>query len=148
MKSFKNLKFVRLTEPSQFALIPRKLFEQVKGIRLIVDRVYQFGPGMMQSPTTFLYVLAEINTALIKGVLWATINPLTDMLNCCFLSVDKEYQSNEAVEETHKLMKSIVESFNLVGIEFVTTRPRAFIKKCGDCKQTKKAIIEVIERTE
>jgi len=143
MKSFKNLKFVRLTEPSQFALIPRALFEQVKDSNLMVDRVYQLAPAMMQSPVMFLFVLAESDTAIIKGVMWAMINPLTDMLMVHLLSVDKEYQDNEAVEETHKLLKAIIKGFNLRGLEFITIRPLAFIKKYGG-KQSKKVIIESI----
>jgi hypothetical protein len=142
-----NLKFVRLTEPAQFSLIPRRLFEQVKGTDNITERIYQFGPVALASPLTFLYVLAEEKQlkdgyAPVKGILWAEINPLNETLTINVLSLDKEYQGNGIVDKAYEeILKKIQQTERLKKMEMLTTRPEVYEKKHG-WRRSDKIILE------
>ena len=91
---FSDLKFVRLTQPEQFNLIPPYLFEQIKSADFKIDRLYQFGPILLASSLTFFYALADKKTSLVKGLLWAEINPFCESIHVHIFSVDKEYQND------------------------------------------------------
>ncbi len=148
---FSDLKFIRLTLPEQFNIIPRYLFEQVKGAEYKVDRLYQFGPLLLASPLTFFYALADKDTSVIKGVLWTEINPLDEQLKVHAFSVDKEYQQNmngdftkdsEALNTTIKFLRKLQEKNKLDSkIEIVTLRPHAY-EKAG-WKRSKKTLLEI-----
>lgn len=133
---FSELKFVRITQPEQFSLVPRYLFEQVKGSDYKIDRLYQFGPLLLASPLTFFYVLAvkeqlENGCAPVKGILWAEINPFYENLEAHIFSIDKEYQHNGAMAGAIDKLKEIQLREKLTGkITSETTRPKA-VKKAG-----------------
>lgn len=142
--NFDELKFVRLTQPEQFSLIPRTLFEQIKGRNFIIDRIYQFGPIALSNPFTHLYVLAEESTAIIKGFLWAEINPYTEGLSVITFSLDKEYQSanGKAIKCAKELLDKIAEENKLTGkMEMVTIRPKAY-EKAG-WRKSEKIMMEI-----
>ncbi len=153
---FSDLKFVRLTQPEQFSLVPRYLFEQVKGATFKIDRLYQFGPILLASPLTFFYVLAEREQlekgrAPVKGILWAEINPLDDQIKVHAFSIDKEYQQNmngdfqyssEALKATLEFLRGIQKEQGLSEkIEIVTLRHRAY-EKAG-WRKSKKILMEI-----
>ncbi|GAI03078.1 unnamed protein product [marine sediment metagenome] len=129
---FEDLKFVRLTIPSQFALIPRALFEQVKGGEFKIDRLYQFGPMLLASPLTFFYALADKETALIKGVLWAEVNPFCEDIYAHIFSIDKKYQNNgDAMGGAIEKLREIRTKEKLSGkITSETTRLKA-VERAG-----------------
>ena len=129
---FSDLKFVRLTQPEQFGLIPNYLFEQVKGGEFKIDRLYQFGPALLASPLTFFYALADKETSLIKGILWAEVNPFFENVHAHIFSIDKEYQNNgDAIGGAIEKLKEIRTKENLTGnITSETTRPKA-VEKAG-----------------
>lgn len=133
---FSDLKFVRLTEPEQFGLIPRYLFEQVEGGEFKIDRLYQFGPLLLSSPLTFLYILADKEQlkkgiATPKGILWAEVNPFYESLNAHIFSIDKEYQCNGAMKDVIEKLKEIYTQEKLTGkITSETTRSKA-VEKAG-----------------
>lgn len=133
---FSELKFVRLTQPEQFGLIPRYLFEQIKGSDFNIDRLYQFGPMLLTSPFMFLYILADKEqlkkgNASPKGILWAEINPFYENLNAHIFSIDKEYQCNGAMKNIIEKLKEIYAKEKLTGkITSETTRSKA-VKKAG-----------------
>ncbi len=159
---FNDLKFVRLktdvkSDPDgslaffMFNLIPRYLFEQVKGAEYKVDRLYQFGPLLLASPLTFFYVLVDKESKKVKGVLWAEINPLDEQIKVHVFTVDKEYQQNMngdfshdsiALKTTLDFLRKLQKENNLDSkIEIVTLRPLAY-EKAG-WKQSKKTLMEV-----
>ena len=141
---FEDLKFVRLTEPEQFALIPKVLFEQMKDADYKIDKLYQFGPILLMSPLTFLYVLVNKDTNIIKGILWSENNPITEKLNTLAFSIDKEYQSKngDALEWVKKFLKKIQKENNLTGtLDVATSRPKAY-EKAG-WKRSKRILLEV-----
>ncbi len=124
---FEDLKFVRLTNPELFRNIPPNLFEQMKGSTFNVEKLYQYGPNLLMSPLTFFYVLVE--DGVIKGILWAEINPLDNRLNVHTFSVDKKYQNANchALKIALDFLRSIQKEYNLERkIEILTTRPRAY----------------------
>jgi len=135
----KDLKLVRTYD---FSIIPRYLFEQIKGRRLNVDKLYQFGGEIAQSPLTLLYVLVDENYV-IKGFLWGAINPMTETLQVHYFSMDPEYQNHgqALVYVTYELLGKITKELGLETIEWVTSRPRAF-EKLG-AKRSKFVLMEV-----
>lgn len=140
--TFSDLKFVRLTIPDQFGLIPSYLFEQVKGGEFKIDRLYQFGPMLLASPLTFFYALADKETSLIKGILWAEINPLSENLVIHTLSVNKEYQGNGTLDKTLDFVRTIQKRENLRKIQITTICPKTYERKHGWHK-SKKRIMEM-----
>ena len=145
--TFSDLKFVRLTQPNQFGLIPRYLFEQVKGFDFNIDRLYQFGPILLASPLTFLYILAdkkqlEKGSAIPKGILWAEVNPFNEDINAHTFSIDRKYQGNGAIAGVIEKLKEIIRTEKLVGkIIGFTIHPKVF-ERAG-MKKSKKIIMEL-----
>jgi len=147
-KKFEDLKFVRLTEPGQFNLIPRYLFEQVKDEDLIIDRVYQYGPHSLAHPFTFFHVLVEKDTALIKGFLWAEIDVYTNILFVNIFSVDREYQGDDALKITLDFAEKIQEEQQLTKIQMITPRPEACEardKRMNEKPRLKRSKITILE---
>jgi hypothetical protein len=126
-----DLKFVRLTQPQLFTLIPRYLFEQVKGASFIIERVYELGPAALANPLTLLYVLAEKKTGRIKGVLWAEVNLFNDNLVVHVYSVDKEYQGNGTLAKGLEFIRLVLKGTSVDKIQMSTNRPKAFERKQG-----------------
>lgn len=148
MAEFEDLKFIQLTSPDQFCLIPPYLFEQIKDSDMKLERLYQFGPALLSDPLVFLYVLAEKQTAKIKGVLWCQVNPFTEQLVVNVLSIDKEYQHNSALAKTIDFVRQLQKTNELAEkIQLITTRPEAYeraLEKAGiDIQRTKKFIMEI-----
>lgn len=139
---FENLKFIRLTQPDQFKLIPRELFEQVKGAEFKVDRLYQFGPALLASPLTLFYALADNETSVIKGVLWASINPFTENLDIHVLSIDKDYQGNGALDGALEFLEKIRTENNLNKLQMTTTRPKVYEEK-QNWKRSSQIVLEI-----
>lgn len=132
---FEDLQFIRVTEPSVFKLIDRSLFEQIKDDPFNIDRIYELAPILVKNPNMMIYGLAE--NFKVRGVLWANIDVLTDTVKVFVLSVEKEYQFDDAIAKTVEFIKT----WGDMKIEFVTTRPKAF-EKAG-MKRSKKIIMEV-----
>ena len=138
---FEDLKFVRLNHPDQFKLIPKKLFEQVKGSGFNIDKVYEFGPLLLMSPLTYFYVLMGDKPA-VEGILWAEVNPFSDSLHVHVFSIKKEYQGNSALDVTLDFLEVIQKDNNLNKIQMTTTRPKAYMKK-QSWKRSKQIILEI-----
>ncbi len=138
---FEDLKFVRLSQPSHFGLIPRKLFEQVKGAEFKIEKLYQFGPLLLRSPLTFLYVLVD-DESVIKGVLWSEINPFTEKLNVHVLSIDKDYQGNGALDGALRFLDTIKTENALTKLQMTTTRPKVYEGK-QTWKRSEQIILEI-----
>lgn len=152
-KKFDDLKFVRLRTDSKddpdgslahfmFSRIPSYLFEQVKGADFKIDRIYQFGPLLLASPLTFFYALVNKETSVIKGILWAEINPLSENLAIHILSVDKEYQGNGTLDKALDFVRVIQKEQNLQKIQITTICPKTYERKHG-WSESKKRIMEV-----
>jgi len=124
----RNLRFIRVFD---FKLIPRQLFEQIKGIEWNIDRLYNYGQTVGTNPCTMLYCLVDEEFK-IKGFMWASLNPLKETILVNTLSVDKEYQNHgEPLEYAYEFLMDIVSKLDLKGIEWTTTRPRVFQKILG-----------------
>lgn len=91
MPNINDLKFVRVINPLVFSRIPPELFEQIKKREWEVQRLYAYGPIFITNPFNFIWVMQDI-TLKIKGVLWATIDPIEDLVYLALLTVDLEYQ--------------------------------------------------------
>ncbi len=143
---FSDLEFVRLAieKPQDiggsmmlFKTIPRELFEQVKDDDLDIDKLYQLSQSLLSNSMVQFYILVDKDNK-IKGVLWGFANVLFNSIDIVLLSVDKEYQFDDAIEETLKFIKSWQEDAK---IRIVTTRTSAY-EKAG-FEISKKTIMEV-----
>jgi DNA modification methylase len=147
------LEFVRIKDPQVFKLIPRYLFEQIKDREYDIEQIYKFGPILILSRFNCLYLLVNEEN-LIKGILFATFDPLAEIILVYVLSVDKEYQRNGILPQTRDFLKNIKENdpdfkimlkelgFDLKDkIIWQTTRPKSYEKKIG-AKRSKYTIME------
>ena len=104
-KKFSDLTFRQLMD---FNFVPRYLLEQMKDKDYDVDRIYYYGQLFIRSPFNFLFAMTN-KDYVIKGILWVTIDPVTELMGVNVFSVDKEYQSNgkesEARDISYKFLK-------------------------------------------
>ncbi len=130
MSDFNELQFIRLTQPEQFGLIPRYLFEQVQehDPDVIIENIYKFGPMQLTSSLNFLYVMVD-DTTTIKGVMWANINEFSEHLEVNMLSVDKEYQNSDACKVSLEFLQEIQKTHNLRKIRMMTQRGKHYKDK-------------------
>lgn len=156
MSDFSDLKFIRIDRLDLFGLIPRKLFEQIPDREWEVNKLYEWMPIFLDNPLNLFWALAnkeavEKGEAPIKGVLWATVDPVLEMVAVNVLSIDKEYQSNNgsAIKGTIKFLKDFrdkIEKEKGVKLQnkilWATTRPKAF-ERAG-CSRHNKIIMEAV----
>ncbi|KKM21134.1 hypothetical protein LCGC14_1638480 [marine sediment metagenome] len=132
-KKFSDLKFVRInnqgTSPEiidmVFRQIPKKLFEQVKDVEFNIDLLYQAPSRFISNANTMFYVLTN-DTDIIKGILWAYVNILTEKIQVNILSIDKEYQFSDAIEKTLEFIRSWQGENENLKIQIVTIRTKAY----------------------
>lgn len=138
-KASEDLKLIRIYD---FRLIPRYLFEQVKphdGIA--VDELYgEWGAVIAKSPLNLLYAMADDNYQT-RGVLWATIDPITKTISVPALSLDKAYQDHQAIKHAMTFLGNIKDKLELKKITLLTTRPKAHAR--FGCKKSKQTLMEV-----
>lgn len=142
---FSDLKFIRLTQPEQFNLVPRYLFEQIRE-KTDINRIYEVGMLSLTSPFVFVYVLVDknIEEKKIKGILWLSINVLERYIYVELLSVDKEYQSKEcdAIKKTLDFIRGVNFGPDMTNkVVMATLRPVKF-EKAGFTR-SKKLIMEI-----
>ena len=139
MPGFDDLTFEPLLMPNGLKIVPRYLFEQIKNRKWDVDRLYEYGPLFITNPLNRFWVLTDIDHK-VKGVLWITIDPITEFIAVNILSIDKEYQRlngslrsrpsdviRRTVEFLHKVQDELkAKKVNIKRkILWSTTRPRA-----------------------
>jgi|6_EtaG_2_1085325.scaffolds.fasta_scaffold01849_2 hypothetical protein len=119
--------------------IPDNLLNQVKDKNWSNDNFRKYIPDFIADPDCILslFLDGEGNT---KGFIWADINRLTNYLFVHVLSLSSDYQKKHILETTEKLLFNISKDYNLKGIQFITTRPKAF-EKLG-AKKSKGFIME------
>ncbi len=148
MPDFDELKFVSINNPGTspeiidmvFRRIPRELFEQVKDVEFNIDLLYKAPSRFISNVNTRFYVLTDDEDK-IKGILWASVNLLTEKIQISILSVEKEYQFGNAIEKTLEFIKSWQNDNEDLTIQIMTTRPTAY-KKVG-FKESKQLIMEI-----
>ena len=129
-----ELKFIPLTMPQMFSLIPKRLFEQLDGAAFKVKNLYEYGPHLIASGCVFIYVLADDNNE-IHGLLWMQHDILSDELFIPMLSVDKDYQQdflatrNPLFDKCLDKAREIISARGLSNrIRIVTKRPKAYVR--------------------
>ena len=76
-------------------LVPRRLFEQIKGVEWNIDRLYAMSENICSNPTNLIYVLFD-DDKIIHGLVWAQVNILNENLYVMILSVDEETRAQMA----------------------------------------------------
>ncbi len=96
-----ELKFNKINSMFQFNEIPKYLFEQMKHKTFDLDRMYAAMYGIIRSTDTWFYVVKSEDK--IVGALWATVEPIANVVMINFLTVDPEYQGG-AVDKAVKVL--------------------------------------------
>ena len=117
-----GLKFTRVRD---FGLIPRRLIEEVKPRECDPEAIYAWGPSICADPRTILGVFAD-REALVRGFLWATLNPLDRRIHVQILSVDEEFRGRGIVREAKGILDRVKGETGAVGLTFRTQRPELF----------------------
>lgn len=134
-----SLKLIRIYD---FRLIPRYLFDQVKPHNeIIVDELYgDWGATIAKSPLSLLYAMAD-NEYKTRGVLWATVDPITKAISVPVLSLDKAYQDRQSIKHAMTFLVGIRDKLGFRKIIFSTTRPKAYAR--FGCNKSKQTLMEV-----
>lgn len=101
-----DLKFVRITSYEDFKQIPKELFEQMKYKDFDVARIYEYAPSFLLSHQTWFYALVDEGN-FVKGILWATREPVQNVLMINMMSVDSEYRGGMVKKATDFLFEEI-----------------------------------------
>ena len=123
------MEFVRVNRLSDFNRIPRYLFEQMRYKEFEVDRVYKYAPSFLPSYQTWFYTLNDDHDN-IKGVLWATIEPVQNVLVINLISVDKECQGG-AIEKCIEFLMDKVKKAGLEPEIWWITKRHKYLSKTG-----------------
>lgn len=133
-----GMSFVRCYD---FGLVPRRLFDQLKGSSFNYDLLMAHGAMICLNATQLLYVLVD-GDSVIHGVLWAEYDAIQEWVYVNCFSVDPEYQDrnqvNRAVEFLRDELKDSVPGKRIV---MATTRPAAY-EKYG-FKKTEATLMEI-----
>lgn len=147
MPDFDKLHFVDIVNPASpeatdmvFRRIPKELFEQVKDIEFNVDLLYRTPSSFINNVNTRFYVLTD-DGDLIKGILWAYVNLLTEKIQVNILSIEKEYQFSNALKKTLEFIKSWHSEDENLPIQIITTRPAVY-EEVG-FKKSKQLLMEI-----
>ena len=124
---------LRFIPVNDFSLIPRGLVEQIKPREYNVERLYELGPEICRNPLNILGVFAPMDESapdhgVVKGFLWAGVNPLDEKIHVYALSLARDRQGRGIMNEARNILEKIRVGKGLKGITFSTTRPRAFEK--------------------
>ena len=126
MKKGSGLRYVALND---FALVPRYLIEQIKPTVPDIDRLYNVLKAASGSESfwsiNFIGVFAD-HDHMIKGFMWFTLNPITRVLHCHMLSVDKEYQRKGILTEAKNIGKKLMREVGAAKLTLSTRSPKAF----------------------
>ena len=150
----KELKFVRLTDPSNTDLIPRYLIDQAKDKDFTTERFYAIAPLLVANRFNIVGLFVD-NNKNVKGFLWVTINILSEQLYVSVISIDKEYQNcnGDALGHVFNVIRDLPNNIlinqmikhaeiNLKKtIQLVTKRPKAYEKR-----QWRRAIATIMEK--
>ena len=98
-KKFEDLEFVRVTQSLLFWMIPPYLFKQIKDRSFDIDRLYRLSERLLSDPTQLFYVLID-DEKQIKGIFWASANIINNTIDVAVLSIDKQYQFDNAIKKT------------------------------------------------
>lgn len=142
MSKFEELKFVRVTDAGSFQQIPRYLFDQMRYKEFDVDRVYEYAPHFLPSWQTWFYNLVNIENA-VKGILWATIEPVQNVLVINMLSVDREYQGS-AIEGSVDFLFEEIKKTSLEPKIFWINKRHKYLESLG-WKNTGKMMMSFIQ---
>ena len=120
---------LRYTPVNDFALVPKPLIEQIKPAVPDVDRLYNVLKSASNSASfwsiNFIGVFAD-HEHIIKGFMWFTLNPITRVLHCHMLSVDREYQNKGVLAEAKNIGKKLMREVGASKLTAATRSPKVF----------------------
>ena len=124
-----------------FKFIPCYLIDQMQDKNYSADRLYQLGPLLVRNPLNYLYVLTD-QDHVIKGVLFCSVEGLSQQMHINIFSVDPEYQVQGTDNKTRdfivRFVKDLIKELNeselyqkiglklLDTISAITTHPKAW----------------------
>lgn len=132
-----QLKAVRLMD---VCLIPRRLVDQIKLRDWPVERFYALAGAISDAGLVYGWVDEK---SLVRGFLWANVNPLDMRLHVHLLSVDREYQGRGILSDAVDLCKAIAVNLKLGGIVAWTRGANAFKRLGFEPTGEQKCVMEV-----
>lgn len=96
-----KLHFIRVSSMFRFNEIPKYLFEQMKHKTFDLERMYAAMYDIIRSTQTWFYQITSDDK--IVGALWATVEPVANVVMINFLTIDPEYQGG-AVDKAVKVL--------------------------------------------
>lgn len=108
-KKFEDLKFERITQPLLFNYIPKYLFEQVKDWEIDIDKLCKLSETFLNNPCSLFFVLVDDNNQ-IQGIFWANANIINNCIDVILLSINKEYQFDDAIKNTLNFINTLQEN--------------------------------------
>ncbi len=118
---------LKLARVLGFDHVPVYLLEQSKGRNWEVEGLLKWGNLIASSPFEMIYVMVTRKHE-VKGVVWATANPLADAVFLNLVSVDKEYQDGLIIKKITGFFKAMLKDMGLNKVMALTSRPRAGIR--------------------
>ena len=120
---------LKYTPINDFLLIPRPLVEQIKPKLPDVDRFYNvlraISSGQAFWAMNYLGVFAD-HEHVIKGFMWLTLNPITNVLHANMLSVDKAYQNKGILGEAKNIAQKLMKEVRAEKLTISTRAPMVF----------------------
>lgn len=138
---FKELRSIRIFD---FHIIPKYLFEQIKGANWTTEALLQLNDPIHSSPFSFLFVFVDSEN-IIKGFLWGSLNPASLIFEAFAFSMDKEYWNAGSLAGVKEFLANLIKDLGIKKVTFTTTRPRA-MEKAGFVRD--KAILMKFEPKE
>jgi DNA-binding winged helix-turn-helix (wHTH) protein len=157
LADIKDLKFVRITEPNVFKILPRELIKQVQeDYEFTIETIMRYGYAVVANPLVYIYFLTDSDNRT-QGVLWMIFNRIDMAFEVYLLSLNPKYQKRNGsvlrtvidfIAEVQEDIRPAVEKagFKLNRkILWQTTRPKAF-ERIG-AKPSKRILMELNNET-
>lgn len=107
----------------QFNEIPKYLFEQMKHKTFDLDRMYAAMYDIIRNTGTWFYQITSDDK--IVGALWATVEPVANVVMINFLTVDPEFQGGSVGKAVKVLLEEARETGVKEEILWVNIRHKA-----------------------
>lgn len=136
MSDWGNVRFVVLKD---FDACPVHLLEQVKDRNWKPEVLKRWGKAIGANP--FNVIIGAMDEDRMVGIMWGTIDPVSEGVFINIVSVEKEYQDGRVIQRAVEFFKGVAEDVGLSKVYALTSRPRAGLRL--GWKKTKMELMEV-----
>jgi RimJ/RimL family protein N-acetyltransferase len=136
-ENLQKLTFVKLKFPK---IIPLDLIESVKGRTFTPEQFFEYQDAQKNNQNNLLFALVD-DQKVIKGYLWAEVNPLDGSLFVNTFSVKKEYWGKgHAIAKVVAFLDELKKKTKAPRVFWITTNEKFFLKH--KFKRSKNVLME------